>query len=84
MRGVLRNYFVCKIMRIAYGEKSGKKAGKKATKKGERIFMHVVANGKVGWKMVKRRVGKMRASHCLASHFYCISTLEYARMQNFS
>jgi len=40
-------------MRIAYGEKSGKKAGKKATKKGERIFMHVVANGKVGWKMVK-------------------------------
>jgi len=78
VQGVLRNYFVCKIMRIAYGEKSGKKARKKGAEKGERIFMHVAANGKVG------KWSGMRASHCLASHFYCISTLEYARMQNFS
>lgn len=33
VQGVLRNYFVCKIMRIAYGEKSGKKHRKKELKK---------------------------------------------------
>lgn len=83
---VLRNYFVCKIMRIAYGC-GGREELEEGHKKVHVALVVAMQGCRVAGLRASARVVARRAarfiSRCLASHFYCISTLAFCAHAKF-